>query len=201
MQPKETLLPTGIEEIKTKIHEIRGQKVMIDADLAQLYQVETKYLKRAVKSNIERFPTDFMFELTKEEEKCLRCNFCTSNPKGGNRYTTMAFTEEGVAMLAGLLRSSIAIQTNINIMRAFVLMKNNLSNVINHDIRFENIDMRFAKLQNYIDDVLHDQNDINEDTATQLELINQTLAELQTDRTTRKNFENRKPIGFKIENK
>ncbi len=198
MQLKETLLPTGIEEIKTKIHEIRGQKVMIDADLAQLYQVETKYLKRAVKSNIERFPTDFMFELTKEEEKCLRCNFCTSNKKGGNRYATMVFTEEGVAMLAGLLRSSIAIQTNINIMRAFVFMKNNLSNIINHDIRFDDIDMRFAKLQNYIDEVLHDQNDINEDTATQLELINQTLAELQTDRTIRKSFENRKPIGFKI---
>jgi hypothetical protein len=88
-----------------------------------MYQVETKYLKRAVRNNLKRFPTDFMFELTVEEWNNLRCNFSTSNNAGGIRYLPFAFTEQGVAMLSGLLNSDIAIAMNIAIMRAFVLMR------------------------------------------------------------------------------
>ena len=108
-----------LEPIKRKIYEIRGRRVMLDSDLAGMYQVETKNLKRAVRANIERFPDDFMFELTKEEYDALRCKNFTSNKRGGNRYLPFVFTREGIAMLSGLLRSEIAIQANINIMRAF----------------------------------------------------------------------------------
>ena len=88
-----------------------------------MYQVETKYLKRTVRNNLKRFPTDFMFELTYEEWKNLRCNFSTSNKAGGIRYLPFAFTEQGVAMLSGLLNSNVAIEMNISIMRAFVMMR------------------------------------------------------------------------------
>jgi len=112
-----------LNTIQTKIYEIRGQKVMLDFDLAILYETETKYLKRAVKSNIKRFPPDFMFELTKLEYDSLRCNFSTSNNRGGTRYMPYAFTEQGVAMLSGIINSDKAIETNIAIMRAFVFVR------------------------------------------------------------------------------
>jgi hypothetical protein len=112
-----------LEQIKSSILEIRGRKVILDFELAKMYQVETKYLKRAVRNNIKRFPTDFMFELTVEEWNNLRCNFSTSNNAGGIRYLPFAFTEQGVAMLSGLLNSDIAIAMNIAIMRAFVMMR------------------------------------------------------------------------------
>lgn len=89
----------SLEPIKRKIYEIRGRRVMLDSDLAELYMVETKNLKRAVRANIDRFPDDFMFELTKDEFDSLRCNFFTSNTRGGNRYLSFAFTREGIAML------------------------------------------------------------------------------------------------------
>lgn len=109
--------------IHQKIYEIRGYQVMLDKDLATLYEVETKYLKRSVKSNIKKFPTDFMFQLTIEEWNSLRCNFSTSKGKGGTRYLPFAFTEQGVAMLSGLLNSDVAIQVNIMIMRTFVQIR------------------------------------------------------------------------------
>ncbi len=112
-----------LEKIQTKIYEIREQKFMLDFDLAELYETETKYLKRAVKANIKRFPPDFMFELTKLEYDTLRCNFSTSNNRGGIRYMPYAFTEQGVAMLSGVLNSDKAIETNIAIMRAFVFIR------------------------------------------------------------------------------
>ena len=112
-----------LEKIQTKIYEIREQKVMLDFDLAELYETETKYLKRTVKANIKRFPPDFMFELTKLEYDTLRCNFSTSNNRGGIRYMPYAFTEQGVAMLSGILNSEKAIEVNIAIMRAFVFMR------------------------------------------------------------------------------
>lgn len=99
---------------------------MLDSDLAQLYGVETKYLKRAVKANIKRFPSDFMFELDPSEFKNLRCKKCTSNDKGlrgGTRYMPFAFTEQGIAMLSGVLKSETAIEVNIRIMRAFIAMR------------------------------------------------------------------------------
>ena len=112
-----------LQKIKDQIIEIRGKKVILDFELAKMYQVETKYLKRTVRNNLKRFPTDFMFELTVEEWKNLRCNFSTSNNAGGIRYLPFAFTEQGVAMLSGLLNSDIAIAMNITIIRAFVMIR------------------------------------------------------------------------------
>ncbi len=111
-----------LELIKNCILEIRGKRVVLDYELAKLYEVETKYLKRTVRNNLVRFPTDFMFELTSEEWNDLRCKNSTSS-WGGQRYPPFAFTEQGVAMLSGLLNSKTAIYINISIMRAFVLMR------------------------------------------------------------------------------
>ncbi|MFM1893584.1 MAG: hypothetical protein RIQ90_750 [Bacteroidota bacterium] len=108
--------------IKNSIHEIRGFKVILDFELAKMYQVETKYLKRTVKNNLKRFPSDFMFELSETEWQNLRCKFSTSS-WGGQRYAPFAFTEQGIAMLSGLLNSDIAIEMNIAIMRAFVMIR------------------------------------------------------------------------------
>ena len=110
------------EIIEAKIYIIRGKKVMIDSDLAALYEVETKTLNRAVKRNIDRFPDDFMFKLTKEEFENLRCQIGTSS-WGGQRYLPYAFTENGVAMLSGILNSKRAIQVNIQIMRTFTKIR------------------------------------------------------------------------------
>jgi hypothetical protein len=112
-----------LQKIKDQIIEIRVKKVILDFELAKMYQVETKYLKRTVRNNLKRFPSDFMFELTAEEWNNLRCNFSTSKNAGGIRYLPFAFTEQGVAMLSGLLNSDIAIEMNIAIMRAFVMMR------------------------------------------------------------------------------
>ena len=111
-----------LAKIKKMIFEIRGQKVMFDNDQAALYQVETKYLNRTVKRNVKRFPNDFMFQLTKSEFSDLKCQFGTSS-WGGSRYNPYVFTEQGIAMLSGLLNSDIAISVNIQIMRAFVQLR------------------------------------------------------------------------------
>lgn len=117
-----SLVKNDSGDIIDKILTIRGQRVMLDSDLALLYQVETKALKRAVKRNMERFPPDFMFELTKEETNILRCQNGTSS-WGGSRYLPYAFTEQGVAMLSTVLSSKVAIDINIQIMRAFVSVR------------------------------------------------------------------------------
>jgi len=117
---KQRLLPE--EAIIRKIYRIRGEKVMLDADLADLYGVPTKALKQAVKRNQGRVPADFMFELTQEEMANLRSQIVTSS-WGGTRYQSFAFTEQGVAMLSGILSTSNAIVVNIAIMRAFVQMR------------------------------------------------------------------------------
>lgn len=112
--------------IENKIYEIRGQKVMLDFDLAEMYEIETRRLKEQVKRNIERFPEDFMFQLTPEEFSLLTSNLrsqIATSSWGGTRYSPFAFTEQGVAMLSGILRSPKAIEVNINIMRAFVHMR------------------------------------------------------------------------------
>lgn len=110
------------ELVTNKIYLIRGQKVMLDSDLAELYQVQTKNLKRQVKRNIGRFPADFMFELTEEEIENLRCQTGTSS-WGGVRYMPMAFTGQGVAMLSSILKSEIAIAVNIQIIRVFTRIR------------------------------------------------------------------------------
>ncbi len=114
-----------LQIIQNKIYQIRGQKVMLDFDLSELYETETKYLKRAVKHNINRFPPDFMFELSKSEWDLLRCNFSTLETGRGKypKYLPFAFTEQGIAMLSSVLRSEKAVLVNINIMRAFVMLR------------------------------------------------------------------------------
>ncbi len=183
----------SLEPIKRKIYEIRGRRVMLDSDLAGMYQVETKNLKRAVRANIERFPDDFMFELTKDEYDSLRCkNFTsnndsdtlrcknfTSNKRGGNRYLPFVFTREGIAMLSGLLRSEIAIQANINIMRAFFQMQEALHIVSNTQLQLEQIRSEIKQLRTDMNDTLADQNEINELTRAQLDAISDALTELQ----------------------
>jgi hypothetical protein len=117
---KSAIIPE--ELILKKIYQIRGQKVMLDMDLAELYDVETKQLKRAVRRNIKRFPIDFMFELNREEFNNLRNQFGTSS-WGGIRYPPMAFSEQGVAMLSSVINSNHAISVNIRIIRVFVKMR------------------------------------------------------------------------------
>lgn len=117
----EQLIP--LEVIERKIFLIRGKKVMLDADLADLYGVETRSLVQAVKRNMDRFPFDFMFQLSQEEFESLRSQFVISKGKGGRRYFPYVFTEQGVAMLSSVLRSARAIRVNIAIMRVFVRLR------------------------------------------------------------------------------
>jgi phage regulator Rha-like protein len=127
-----TLVP--IELIASKIYLIRNMKVMLDRDLAELYGVETKRLKEQVRRNIERFPEDFMFELTKDETSNLRSQFATSS-WGGTRYLPMAFSEHGVLMLSSVLNSERAVQVNIQIMRTFTKLREAL--IDNKDLKKE----------------------------------------------------------------
>ena len=122
--PKEVIANCD-HQIAERIMPIRGVQVMLDCDLAKLYGVEVKQLNRQVKRNSERFPSDFMFQLSEEESKILKCQFGTSS-WGGARYRPYAFTENGIAMLSGVLRSPTAISANIRIMRAFVAMRHAL---------------------------------------------------------------------------
>ena len=184
-----------LQRIQSKIYEIRGHKVMIDRDLAELYQVTTGNLNKSVQRNIKRFPSDFMFQLTKEEFDQLKTNLIFQNGIsnwGGTRKLPYAFTEQGLAMLSGILSSDTAIQVNINIMRAFVAVRRLISNPPvdkNAELREE-----MKKLKDYMEEIFADQNAINEDTRIQLELINQTLAELQVHQKL--SDKPRRPIGF-----
>lgn len=194
-----------IDIIQSKIYLIRNQRVMLDRDLAELYQVETKQLTRQVRRNIERFPEDFMFELCKEENDFLRCQFGTLKGKGKfSKYLPLAFTEQGIAMLSGLLRSPIAIQMNINIMRAFVAMRQTLSALAQNNLQIEQLQHRIDNLDHYVNDILRDQNDtnqmqenLNQEINMQLDLLNISLAELKSEIKSHNTDEN-KPIGFKI---
>ena len=121
MGDKKALVP--VETVVSKILFLRGEKVLLDRDLAELYGVETKQLKRAVRRNLPRFPSDFMFELTREEYNSLRSQFGTLNRGAHSKYLPMAFTEQGVAMLSSVLNSERAIEMNIAIMRAFVHLR------------------------------------------------------------------------------
>lgn len=156
-----TTVNFDIDSIQSKIYLIRDQRVMLDRDLAELYQVETRQLTRQVRRNIERFPTDFMFELSENESNTiLMCQNGTSS-WGGIRKPPLAFTEQGIAMLSGLLRSPVAIQVNINIMRAFVATRQALANLVRDDLRFEQLNRKVDNLNHYVDEVLRNQNDLN----------------------------------------
>ena len=182
-----------LELIQSKIYEIRGQRVMLDFDLAELYQVETRVLNQAVKRNIDRFPEDFMFQVTAEEWVVISSQFVmTSRNKRPKSALPLAFTEHGVVMLSSVLRSDIAVQTSVLITRAFVAMRQMIAN--SPVIMSAQHQKEMKELKEYIEDVFADQNDINEDTRMQIELINQVLADLQVHKKLSE--KTRRPIGF-----
>ena len=224
-----------LETIRSRIHEIRGARVMLDFDLAKMYGVEVKRLNEQVKRNIERFPEDFMFQLTKGEWEILKSQIATSNSAENQtddalrsqiatansadnqvdnklrsqiattkqasmkRYQPYAFTEQGVAMLSSVLRSPLAIQVNIGIMRAFVTMRHALTAVA-LPAKVEELERGIEDLRRRVDaimvsqdEILADQNDINESTRAQLDAISTALVELQSNGTSDKP---RRRIGF-----
>jgi hypothetical protein len=142
-----------IASIERTINFFRGQKVMVDADLARLYQVPTSRLNEQVKRNRRRFPKDFMFQLTAEETSSLTSQIATSNPRGGRRHRPYAFTEQGVAMLSSVLKSGRAVQVNIAIMRAFVKLREILAT--HHELaeRLEELEGRFQQHDAQIQEV------------------------------------------------
>ncbi len=185
-----------LQLIQSKIYEIRGQKVMLDYDLAAMYGVETSQLKRAVRRNIGRFEgEDFMFEVTRDE--ILRCQIGTlKNGRGQHfKYMPFAFTELGVAMLSSVLHSDTAIEINRGIMRAFVTIRQMITD--NSPLkRLSTLEKNFNELKQDLEEIFADYNDINEDTRAQIEAINTTLAELQA----KPKAPSRRPVGF-IHNK
>jgi hypothetical protein len=154
----EILIPDDI--ISSKIYLIRKQKVMLDKDLAELYAVETKQLKRQVRRNLERFPEDFMFELSQQEFDNLRSQFGTSS-WGGSRYIPMAFTEQGVAMLSSVLNSPTAIKVNIQIIRVFTKIREMLTDTLSMKLEIEEIKKKLSNhtqnielVFNYLDELI-----------------------------------------------
>ena len=182
-----------LQNIQSKIYVIRGERVMLDRDIAALNNVATKVLNQAVKRNIKRFPEDFMFQLSKTEFQIWKSQIVTSNSdKMGLRRPPYAFTEQGVAMLSGILNSDIAIDTNIKIIRAFVALRHIVS-IPNTTERFKQIEKEIEFIKSEMEDTLEIQNDINESTRAQLDAISTALAELQAKPSETKP---RNPIGF-----
>jgi len=199
---KENILPSD-NPIQDIIYDIRGVKVMLDYDLASMYEVDVSQLKRQVRRNIDRFPEDFMFELTSEEVSALRCqNGILKTGRGQHsKYPPFAFTEEGVAMLSGVLRSKVAVQVNINIMRAFVAVRQAIAALQSSELRYEQLSHKVDQLNAHVEEILHDQNNINQlqsqfnnELALQIEVINDALDQLREKKTEPDN-----PIGFKLQ--
>lgn len=187
------------ERIQAMIHIIRGERVILDRDLAALYQVPTGRLNEAVKRNIKRFPEDFMFQLTAEETESWKSQIAITNSiKMGLRHKPYAFTENGVAMLSSVLTSEVAINTNIQIMRAFTMMRRTLSAINQTAMRQDKLEIEVENLRNYVENILHDQNDMNEDLASQVEAVSQSLAELsiKVEEVTSRPAPKRAPIGY-----
>ena len=170
-----------IQIIQSKILMLRGQREMLDFDLAQLYEVNTKRLKETVRRNLARFPEDFMFELTVDEFKNLRTQFASSS-WGGSRYPPFAFTEHGVAMLSSILNSERAVQVNIAIIRAFIALRQYAGS--------------FSKLAEKVGELETGLADINE-VLRWLGEENQSRAdEIDALQSSPAVWENRRPIGF-----
>ena len=189
-----------IQIIQQKIYGIRGQRVMLDFDLAELYQVETRALNQAVKRNIDRFPDDFMFRLSPTEWEVISSQFVmTSRAKRPKSSLPLAFTEHGALMLASVLRSDIAVEISIKVTRAFVAIRRMAASLPPTNTAADLAQLRqdSEELKLDIEDILANQNEINEDTRAQLELINQSLAALQS---THK-LERRPIAGFSLPNK
>ena len=211
LQAKVLIMANEVEQIQQMIYEIRGQKVMIDSDLAAMYGVETKRLKEAVRRNIKRFEgDDFMFTLTKDEAEQIRSRsqIATLNKgqenlsgsqalvlntgRGSNlKYLPFAFTELGVAMLSSVLHSETAIDINRKIMRAFVELRRFVGMVSTDYVELKK---EIMEVRNYIEDILADQNDINEEHSAQLEAISLALVELQSNHPQKE----RRRIGFRL---
>lgn len=182
-----------IQSIQNRIYEIRGERVMLDRDLADLYETETKAVNLAVRRNIKRFPADFMFQLTREEfegirfqfetsnnqEKALRLQNETSKGRGGTRYLPYAFTEQGVAMLSGVLNSDKAINMNIAIMRAFVEIRRIALSQTDLKEQLQEIKQRLGE---------HD---------VQLNSIYDAMENLLDEKAAQRKWEDRQRIGFK----
>ena len=190
-----------LQTIQNKIYEIRGQRVMLDHDLAELYGVETKALNKAVKRNSERFPERFMFQLTKEES--LRFQIGTLNERSGKqargqhlKYLPHVFTEQGVSMLSAVLRSPTAIQVSIRIMDAFVAMRNYIMTTSTITAELSEIRAKLTLLERADEDNAEAVNDLSEDMRKELDNIYEAIAALsvkvpQPRRPAR-------PIGFKL---
>ena len=181
--------------IESLIYEIRGQKVMLDRDLAKLYGVETKVLNQAVKRNIKRFPEDFMFQMTYEE--CLRSQIVTLNTKQGHhlKYLPHVFTEQGAAMLSSVLKSNTAIEVNIRIMRTFVSLRRYLSSTQAISAELEAIKTKLELLERNDEDNLEAINDLSEDMRREIDTIYQAIAALSVKANDQE--PPRRKIGFK----
>ena len=178
-----------LQIIQTKIYTIRGERVMLDFDLAELYEIETKRLKETVRRNRGRFPDDFMFELTGEEFKNLRTQFATST-WGGNRYPPLAFTEHGVAMLSGILNSPKAIQTNIAIVRAFIAMRHAV-------LSFSELARKIVDLETKFDQGFADISEVLKWLGEENQARIDEIAALKTDNEKGDGWKDRPRIGFK----
>ena len=182
-----------LQNIQNLIYSIRGQRVMLDFDLAMLYEVETRSLNQSVKRNIKRFPKDFMFQLTEKEWEFISSQFVmTSRMKRPKSALPFAFTELGALMLSSVLRSPVAVETSIKITRAFVAMRQMLTFSTLPE-RILTLSQDLCKLKEEVNEILADQNDINESTRAQLDAISIALAQLQSKRPESKP---RRPIGF-----
>ena len=151
------IVPIDASHIRELVYTVRGVQVMLDADLARLYQVETKNLNKAANRNTERFPEDFRFQLTKEEYESLRFQFGTSNEKepqgrGGRRYYPYVYTEQGISMLSSVLRSSVAINVSVSIMRAFVEMRRFIAHNAQLFERIERVELKQLTYQKETDE-------------------------------------------------
>jgi len=181
--------------IQNKIYEVKGRKVMLDYELAELYGVETKALKRAVRRNMERFEgEDFMISLSPQEAENLRSRYqngTMNKTRGENiKYEQFAFTELGVAMLSSVLRSETAIEINRNIMRAFVELRRITQLAA---ASYQELQREINDVKEYIEEILRDQNDINEEHGAQLEAISMALSELQMQKRQQNPM---RPIGY-----
>lgn len=181
--------------IQNKIYEIRGVKVMLDRDLAEMYQVETRVLNQAVKRNIERFPDDFMFQLSDDEMKYWKSQIVMSNSVNmGIRRRPYAYTELGVAMLSSVLNSKTAIQINMGIMRAFVAVRQLLVNPPVNEVTL--LQKEVNELKEYMEEVFADFNDINESNQQSFDDIYIALSELAARQKKTDEPRPRKPVGY-----
>ncbi|MBE6251749.1 MAG: ORF6N domain-containing protein [Bacteroidales bacterium] len=185
--------------IQERIYEVRGMRVMLDYDLALLYQVETRVLNQAVKRNISRFPEDFMFQIESEEWERMSSQFVTTSSRRPKTALPYAFTEHGVIMLAGLLRSEMAIQMSINITRAFIAMRNYIMSTRSIEAELSELRARLQLLERADEETSEAVSDLSEDVRAEISTIYQAIAALSVKVNPPQPPQQRK-IGFKTGN-